>query len=336
MNSGSSIELDFSAFSQIGYGGTGIVFKGTLDDKVYLVKVLTTNHDIDVIFRRVKNIRESFSGRTIPSSFNKRTLPIGQGIIHSRDLGKSFDDLSRSYPFLVFNYIDGIDLEQYLKDEEPCSIKRCRILDKVLSLLKALEISGVVHYDLYPDNFLVDSRGTVFLIDVESAGFVRDGKWQWEPLVEGKTGIFCIPPDATNGTTHGLYFDRWNAMYLVFFILFKKHPFEFLNRCDVEALKELISNALPASTWPPSLKNDNSFNKYLKEPGAIQAMKEELVGFIGSDLTLLATLLHECFIKGYLKPESRPDIMKIRKAMELITANIISKRKGASKTKKKA
>lgn len=69
-------------------------------------------------------------------------------------------------PFIVFEYIEGMNLKQLIQNESPLSIGRC--VDLTRQLLAGLEHAhsrGVVHRDLKPENILLPVTGGLKIAD---------------------------------------------------------------------------------------------------------------------------------------------------------------------------
>jgi len=319
---GTSRDIDFTGFTYLCSGGTSTIYTGEIDSTPCVMKIITTACDYRDIFRRVRVIRERLlAQKNLPASFARRSVPIAQGLIESTMLGPSFSDLKETYPFLAFNFIEGESLARYLEGSPPGSGKRTRACKSLLGICVCLERAGIVHYDLYPDNFLVDANGRIYLIDLESAGVSSGGQWTWKPLVKGKTGIFCLPPDADPCLEAcSPYFDRWNAVYLAFWVLFGYHPMEFLTRCDTEVLELLVaSTSTSQPVWPPRLKNKADIEPYLVKDGVLDQMASDSGRVFqgATNASRFNELLVGTFIKGFHHPEKRPMISIVKTKVNL-------------------
>ncbi len=73
--------------------------------------------------------------------------------------------------------IDGAPLDRYLRDTEPGSAARARVVSSVvvqaLGGLTALHARGVVHRDIKPQNILVRRDGRIVLSDFGFASLVQ-------------------------------------------------------------------------------------------------------------------------------------------------------------------
>ncbi len=73
--------------------------------------------------------------------------------------------------YMVMNYIDGINLKEYLaKQKEPLHFEKAlEIFMPVLDALKEVHKAGLLHRDISPDNILITKNGRVVLIDFGAA-----------------------------------------------------------------------------------------------------------------------------------------------------------------------
>jgi serine/threonine-protein kinase len=74
-----------------------------------------------------------------------------------------FDDTH----FLVMEFVDGIDLAKYVKDNGPLPVDKA--LDFVLQVARGLEHAhsqGIVHRDIKPANLLLDKQNAIKILDM--------------------------------------------------------------------------------------------------------------------------------------------------------------------------
>lgn len=72
--------------------------------------------------------------------------------------------------YIVMDYIDGIDLKKYMKQNGYFNEQQVLFLMKpVLDSLCLIHDAGLVHRDISPDNIMLDNKGHITLIDFGSA-----------------------------------------------------------------------------------------------------------------------------------------------------------------------
>lgn len=77
----------------------------------------------------------------------------------------------RSFLYYVTEYVDGITLEQWMEENPQPSLVDVRgIADQIASGLRALHRKDMIHQDLKPGNVVIDTQGTVKIIDFGSTG----------------------------------------------------------------------------------------------------------------------------------------------------------------------
>ena len=73
-------------------------------------------------------------------------------------------------------YIDGVDMEEILKDRLYSYKEAADILWQVCDALAILHENGYVHRDIKPENLMIDKEGTVKLIDFDACRYYEVGK----------------------------------------------------------------------------------------------------------------------------------------------------------------
>lgn len=267
------------------------------------------------VFRRLKGVRESLVsvGGLSDAAYTgiiHRGVPIAQGSATPDVFGFDAEQTHALY-ILAFHFVDGPLLVEYLRGEEPLSPKRLNAARQLLDILIFLQNHGVVHSDLYPDNFIVDSQGKVFAIDLEGAGIkTRSGNWDFKPTVAGKPWLWPLPPEVDGG---GPTFesDIWVGAYLIFETLTGFKPLAFMQRMDKEALEDLHQAAAQSfPCWPPQITQPFRFAnpKY-----SIEEMKRFMDYYFAN--TYFGGLLFATYVAGYAVPSVRPKFSIFKSAL---------------------
>ncbi|MEN3014599.1 MAG: lipopolysaccharide kinase InaA family protein [bacterium] len=303
---GSEIQINLESLQNPIFGGQGRIYFY----QNYLIKVLPLNDETEsiprrfIVLKRVCNqidptVREYITYRGIPLSI-------------SVDLKNYFNFKTTDKALiLLFNLLDGKDIFDYLKNEPPLSPKRRHIYQKTIKILTAINNVGIIHGDLYPDNFIVSKNDEVYILDLEGAGILLNRReWEWKPLVIGKEGIFPLPPEVKYSGEFTVSSDIWTGLYLVFFILTGIKPLDFLVRNDHKYLETIVSSIdKEVNSWPPALPDSliKNVQRY-----------QDFSTFYNSIFKKgkLCQILVRTYIKGYTDYSVRPSFEEIKQAID--------------------
>jgi tRNA A-37 threonylcarbamoyl transferase component Bud32 len=148
---------EHTAQEKVGEGGMGVVYKAQHRrlKRTVAIKVLhpniTKSEDAVRRFRREVEASARLSHPNIVAAYDANQ----EDGVH----------------YLVMEYVQGIDLFHLVKNVGPLSAERA--IDYILQAARGLEHAherGVVHRDIKPSNLLLDSQGTVKILDM---GLVR-------------------------------------------------------------------------------------------------------------------------------------------------------------------
>jgi formylglycine-generating enzyme required for sulfatase activity/serine/threonine protein kinase len=153
---------EYTILDKIGAGGMGQVFKALHRrmERTVAIKVLppTMTKDAAAVAR--------FQREVVAAA--KLSHP---NIVHANDAGQS-----NGVHFLVMEYVEGKDLSALVKKNGPFSVAKA--VNYVLQAARGLEFAhkkGVIHRDIKPANLLLDSEGTVKILDMGLARIESDG-----------------------------------------------------------------------------------------------------------------------------------------------------------------
>ena len=178
----------------VGEGGMGVVYLGYDHDidRLVAVKVLHPHlHDQNLIkrFKHEARAAARCAHRNIVTVF---------------DFGTT-DDL----PYMVMEYVEGIDLHTFLKTESTLTIRQsCDIVLQVLNALAYAHQHGVVHRDIKPGNILLLEDGLVKVADfgvakIDTSELTHVGDMigtpnymspeaQFGAIVDGRSDIYAL------------------------------------------------------------------------------------------------------------------------------------------------
>lgn len=140
----------FTDVKKIKKGGQKIVYKATYDDKTIALKIISDASDPRVLqeIDVVKNIKIN----NIPN------------IIES---GKAYDASINEYVlYIIEEYIEGISLRDWLNSGNRFNLSMAYgVLSTLIDIEVELEIRGILHRDINPNNIILANSGETYLID---------------------------------------------------------------------------------------------------------------------------------------------------------------------------
>lgn len=86
---------------------------------------------------------------------------------HPNLVRAEFADLADNVPYLVMEYVEGVDLNELLRWQGPFSVAdACNCICQAAQGLEAIHQAGLVHRDLKPSNLMVTDDGVVKILDL--------------------------------------------------------------------------------------------------------------------------------------------------------------------------
>jgi hypothetical protein len=91
------------------------------------------------------------------------------GIVQVFDFGEAtapdVDGVTKKFPFLLMEYVDGVNLRQALRAGNLTAAEALSIVPAICSALQYAHQQGVLHRDIKPENILLDTEGRVKIAD---------------------------------------------------------------------------------------------------------------------------------------------------------------------------
>lgn len=123
-------------------------------------------------------------------------------------------------PFMVMEYVNGIDLQVFLKSKQFLSINQSvNLILKVLDALQAAHNMGIVHRDIKPANIMMFDNGQVKVTDFGVAHIDTSDLTQIGDMIG--TPIY-MPPEALNGDRVNHLSDLYSAALVLLELLIKR------------------------------------------------------------------------------------------------------------------
>lgn len=208
----------YEVIEKIGEGGMGVVLKArdrTLGT-IVAIKILS----------QVRVNREALE------RFDRELKVLSQldhpNIVRAVDQG-----LTAGVPYLVLEYVDGIDLRQQVKTRGPLPINQAR--DCLLQAAEGLDYAhdkGIVHRDIKPGNLLLDKHGVLKILDLGLARRENDGS-SWSRLTQSGqmlgTSEFMAPEQAQNPRLADPRSDIYSLGCTLHYLLMGRPPYRGRN-----------------------------------------------------------------------------------------------------------
>ena len=150
---------NYIILDKIGQGGMGMVFKARHRrlGRVGALKILPPS------FARDREAVMRF----------RREIEAAGRLKHPHLVGAQDADEDRGVHFLVMDYVEGRDLDRIVRERGPMQVSQA--IDCLIQAARGLEAAhaqGIVHRDIKPGNLMLDSSGTVRVLDLGLARIV--------------------------------------------------------------------------------------------------------------------------------------------------------------------
>ncbi|MBK9300588.1 MAG: hypothetical protein IPN14_08275 [Bacteroidetes bacterium] len=290
-------------------GGEGTIYKSTLNGYDYVIKPIELHSDTKKKYRklivRIESINGSDSLKTI---LKQRVLhsfiPYAQNFHEGKLFG--YETITRLDVF-AYSFVSGKKLSQHLSDNKEMELEeRLDICIKLLDLISFMQKDcGILHADIFEDNFIIDSQGNLFPIDSTSCGYYNWNKdlkvvehvYQARNRGKAENWGIPIPKDFSNDGITTQYTDRYFTVRLVWRILTNQmHPHSFLTRVDDTSLADFIGciSVDETQSWPAQFDREP---KYIdrKRYGMYYSFMKSTFGTTSK----IAEYFYKAFINGY-------------------------------------
>ena len=163
----------WEVIEEIGLGGMGRVYRGKRSDGAF---------EMDVAIKQISQRRRGLA------ELLQRECRLLARLDHpavTRLVDAGLDN--RAGPFLVMEWVEGTDLEQWISFQEPSVSERLKIFQQITEAVAHAHQRLIVHGDIKPDNIRIREDGSVKLMDFGVARLLDAGETD-------QTGLRALTP----------------------------------------------------------------------------------------------------------------------------------------------
>ena len=198
----------YKIIQQIGRGGMADVYLARdliLDGEEVAVKVLRTNYQTDPIaVARFQREAKAMAELDHPN------------IVRITDIGEE-----EGQQYLAMEYVAGLDLKRYIKENAPLSNEEAvRLMGQILLAMRLAHTCGIIHRDLKPQNVLLTPDGTAKVSDFGIAvAFAETSLTQTNSMLGS---VHYLSPEQARGSKATVQSDIY-AMGIIFYEMLTGH-----------------------------------------------------------------------------------------------------------------
>ena len=198
----------YKIIQQIGRGGMADVYLARdliLDGEEVAVKVLRTNDQTDPIaVARFQREAKAMADLDHPN------------IVRITDIGEE-----DGQQYLAMEYVAGLDLKRYIKENAPLSNEEAvRLMGQILLAMRLAHTQGIIHRDLKPQNVLLTADGNAKVSDFGIAvAFAETSLTQTNSMLGS---VHYLSPEQARGSKATIQSDIY-AMGIIFYEMLTGH-----------------------------------------------------------------------------------------------------------------
>lgn len=247
----------YKIISFIGKGTFGSVYKCDKNGEIYAMKIFSADH----IFTEINKGEDNRITREIEAL----------KIVNSKNVAKYIDngnfiDNNFNYLYVIMDYIDGLDLEEVMKDKAFSIDESIDIFQSLLNGISAIHEAKIIHRDLKPANIYLLKNGDIKILDfglsklIDFTSITNTGDILGTPLY--------MSPEQISDSKNIDYRSDFYALGVIFYkLLTNMTPYG--NITSREELYYKIQGELPVSirTYIPTIDNsiDNLITSLLEK-----------------------------------------------------------------------
>lgn len=220
-------ENSIKIVKQIGRGGQGIVYVGTIIDE----EIEEDNKYVAIKRYILTSLKKDDLGKIVTEYESLKNLDNGF-IIKYYDI-EVIQDIDKSIIHIIMEYIDGINLKEYIQlFEGKCTLENIKVIGRcILEGLNYLHSNGIIHRDLKPENILIAyNMNEIKIVDFGISTQVKER--EGTHIIKKRTSIgtpWYMSPEIISEKPYGYDTDIWSFGCIIFELASGVKPFNDLN-----------------------------------------------------------------------------------------------------------
>ncbi len=306
---GKTLDGRYEMLSVLGIGGMAVVYKA-FDHKLkrnVAIKVLRDDVAMDSQSR--KRFRTEYQAVGMLSHPNIRAV---YDVVSSGDT-----------EYIVMEYVEGINLKQYLKKKGALSWKETlHFASQIAKALSHAHAKGIVHMDIKPQNIMLPKDGTAKVADFGIAQ-LDDGASETDDPDEALGSIHYISPEQARGEAVDARSDIYSLGVVMYEMLTGQLPFDGDSVAEVAVKHFTVVPEAPTSINPeiPPELEEITLHAMQPDPNeryqTIDDMLADLEDFRKGQTASIRTVVKEA-----LAEEEDVPAEPVRDRIHIITKNV--------------
>ena len=301
---GKTLDGRYEMISVLGIGGMAVVYKA-FDHKLkrhVAIKVLRDDVAMDAVSRR--RFRTEYQAVGMLSHPNIRAV---YDVVSSGDT-----------EYIVMEFVDGINLKQYLKKKGALSWKE--VLHFSTQIAKALSHAhskGIIHMDIKPQNIILPRDGTVKIADFGIAHLVEESGDSMEDPDEALGSIHYISPEQARGEAVDGRTDIYSLGVVMYEMLTGRIPFDGESVAEVAVKHFTVFPEAPTGLNPeiPPELEEITLKAMQPNPGdrypAAEEMLADLEDFRKGQTAAIGVVVKRALAAEAVRREPRRDEINV-------------------------
>ena len=306
---GKMLDGRYEMISVLGIGGMAVVYKA-FDHKLkrhVAIKVLRDDVAMDSQSR--KRFRTEYQAVGMLSHPNIRAV---YDVVSSGDT-----------EYIVMEYVEGINLKQYLKKKGALTWKETlHFATQIAKALSHAHSKGIIHMDIKPQNIMLPRDGTAKVADFGIAQLGEMGEDSDDPD-EAVGSIHYISPEQARGETVDARSDIYSLGVVMYEMLTGKLPFDGESVAEVAVKHFTVVPEAPTSINPEIPQELEEITLHAMQPDpneryrSIDEMLADLEDFRKGQTAAITQVVRQALAEQTPEPKRSP-----RDEIHIVTKNV--------------